>query len=83
MSKPRTKLARAALISNGMVWFGLALMLFSIAGEQTYTAFTGEWFNLLGWVLIVAVAAGLAVVGVIENRNIRAGKKYKPRPPRR
>lgn len=37
MSKPRTKLARAALISNGMVWFGLSLMLFSIAGEQTAT----------------------------------------------
>ena len=26
------------------------------------------------------VAAGLAVVGVIENVNIRAGEKYKPRP---
>ncbi|WP_146082145.1 hypothetical protein [Rathayibacter sp. AY1A3] len=80
MSKPRTKLARAALISNGMVWFGLSLMLFSIAGEQTYAAFTGTWLNVLGWALIVLVAAGLTVVGVIENRNIRAGKKYKPRP---
>lgn len=80
MSKPRTKLARAALISNGMVWFGLSLMLFSIAGEQTYAAFNGTWLNVLGWALIVLVAAGLAVVGVIENRNIRAGKKFKPRP---
>jgi hypothetical protein len=41
MSKPRTKFARAALISNGMVWFGLSLMLFAIAGEQTFAAFTG------------------------------------------
>ncbi|WP_104261817.1 hypothetical protein [Rathayibacter tritici] len=75
MTKPWTKLARAARISNGMVWFGLSLMLFSIAGEQTYAAFTGEWFTLLGWALIVAVATGLAVVGVIENRNIRAGRE--------
>jgi uncharacterized membrane protein len=82
MSKPRTKLARAALISNGMVWFGLSFMLFAIAGEQTYAAFTGEWFNVLGWFLLVAVAIGPAIVGVIENRNIRAGKKYKPRPRR-
>ena len=79
MTTPRTPLARAALISNGVVWFGLSLMLFSIADEQTYAAFTGQWFNVLGWVLLVAVATGLAVVGVIENRNIRAGKKRKPR----
>ncbi|WP_148060103.1 hypothetical protein [Rathayibacter sp. PhB152] len=82
MTTPRTPLARAALISNGMVWFGLSLILFAIAGEQTYAALTGQWFNVLGWLLIVAVAVGLAVVGVIENRNIRAGKKYKPRPRR-
>ncbi|MCM6761140.1 hypothetical protein NB037_01795 [Rathayibacter sp. ZW T2_19] len=79
MAKPRTKLARAALISNGMVWFGLSLMLFSIAGEQTYAAFTGEWFNVVGWALIVAVAVGLAVMGVLENRNIRSGKTHKRR----
>ncbi|NRG43109.1 hypothetical protein HRK28_19560 [Rathayibacter sp. VKM Ac-2835] len=79
MTKPRAKVERAALISNGMFWFGLSLMLFAIAGEQTGAAFTGQWFNMLGWVLIVSVAASLAVIGVIENRNIRAGKTYKPR----
>jgi hypothetical protein len=79
MATPRTPLARAALISNGMVWFGLSLMFASIAGEQTYAAFTGQWFNILGWVLLVVVAIGLAVVGVIENRNIRAGKKRRQR----
>ncbi|MCJ1685387.1 hypothetical protein [Rathayibacter sp. VKM Ac-2928] len=82
MVTPRTPLARAALVSNGMVWSGLSLMFASIAGEQTYAAFTGQWFNILGWALLVAVAIGLAVVGVIENRHIRAGKKYKPRPRR-
>ncbi|QHC65066.1 hypothetical protein GSU69_19625 (plasmid) [Rathayibacter festucae] len=57
-------------------------MFASIAGEQTYAAFTGQWFNILGWALLVAVSIGLAAVGVIENRNIRAGKRYKPRPRR-
>lgn len=80
MSKPRTKLANAALISNGMVWFGLSLMLFAIAAEQTSAVFNATWLNVLGWAIILLVAAGLAVVGVIENVNIRAGKKYKPRP---
>ena len=65
-----------------MVWFGLSLMFASIAGEQTYAAFTGQWFNVLGWALLVAVAIGLGVVGVIENCNIRVRKKYKPRPRR-
>jgi hypothetical protein len=83
MTAPRTPLARTALFANGMVWFGTSVMFFAIAGEQTYAAFTGEWFNVLGWVLIVAVAVGLAVVGVIENRNIRAGKTFRPRPRRR
>lgn len=69
------------MVANGMVWFGASVMFFAIAGEQTYAAFTGEWFNVLGWALILAVA--VAVVGVIENRNIRAGKKHRPRPRRR
>ena len=80
MSKHRSKLAQAALVSNGMVWFGASFMLFAIAAEQTAAVFAGTWLNVLGWAIILLVAAGLAVVGVIENVNIRAGKKYKPRP---
>lgn len=70
----RSKLANAALISNGMVWFGLAVFVAAVAGEQTRSAFSGEWFHMLGWLLLVAAAVGLAVIGVIENRNIRSGK---------
>lgn len=72
MAKPRSPIARAALVANGMVWFGLSLMMFGIAAEQTYSAFTGKWFNVAGWFLLVAVAIGLAGAGIIENRNIRA-----------
>ncbi len=80
MSKKRSKLAQAALVSNGMVWFGASFMLVAIAAEQTAAVFAGTWLNVLGWTIILLVATGLAVVGVIENVNIRAGKKYKPRP---
>lgn len=38
MAKPRTKLARATLISNGMVWFGLSLMLFEVPHSFWTTA---------------------------------------------
>lgn len=51
MGGPHIPLARTALFANGMVWFGLSLLLFAIAGEQTYAAFTGRWFNVLGWFL--------------------------------
>jgi hypothetical protein len=80
MSQKRSKLAQAALVSNGMVWFGASFMLFAIAAEQTAAVFAGTWLNVLGWAIILLVAVGLAVVGIIENVNIRAGKKYKPRP---
>ncbi|NQX10368.1 hypothetical protein HQQ80_01875 [Microbacteriaceae bacterium VKM Ac-2855] len=70
-----SKFARSALISDGMVWFGLAFFFAAIAGEQTYAAFTGQWFNVLGWILLVTVALGLATVGVIENRNIRRKRR--------
>ena len=56
------------------------LIQMSVAAEQTAAGFAGTWLNGLGWAVILLVAASLAVVGVIENVNIRAGKKYKPRP---
>lgn len=80
MFEQRSMLAQAALVSNGMVWFGASFMLFAIASEQTTAVFASTWLNVLGWATILLVSVGLAVVGVIENMNIRAGKKYKPRP---
>ena len=56
------------------------LIQMSVAAEQTAAVFAGTWLNVLGGAVILLVAASLAVVGVIENVNIRAGKKYKPRP---
>jgi len=50
-----------------MVWFKLSPIPFAIAGKQTYAAITGEWLNVLGWFLLVAVATGLAIIDVIEN----------------
>lgn len=70
MSKP-SRLARTALLANGMVWFGAAVFFIAWALEQAPTVFAGSWQNVLGWVLLVAVGIGLAVVGVIENRTIR------------
>lgn len=66
------KLARRALMANGMVWFGLAVFFAMLALERTAEAFAGRWYNVLGWALLVAVAVGLAVAGVIENHQLRA-----------
>lgn len=78
MGNSRRRLARAALVSNGMVWFGLAVFFLTWAIEQTPAAFAGPLPRLLGWMLLVAVALGLAIAGVVENRNIRSGKTSRP-----
>ena len=68
-------LGKTALVANGLVWFGLALFFAGLAGEATIGAFHGQWFNILGWCLLVAVAIGFAVVGIVENRKIRAKRR--------
>lgn len=70
MPKPRRSLARTALAANIMVWFGAAVFLFALAGENTYTAFTGQWYNILGWALIVAVGLAVAVAGAVQVRRL-------------
>lgn len=70
MTNKRT-LGRAALISNGMVWFGSALFFLAWALEQAPNAVAGTGWNILGWLLLILVGIGLAIAGVLENRNIR------------
>jgi hypothetical protein len=65
-------LAKTALAANVMVWVGAALFLFALAGENTYAAFHGQWYNILGWALIVLVALAFTVVGVVEVRRLHS-----------
>ncbi|TIH36146.1 hypothetical protein [Subtercola vilae] len=71
MSKPRS-LAKTAVAANVMVWFGAAAFIFALAGEQTWSAFHGQWHNILGWALICGVGAAISIVGIIEIRRLRA-----------
>ncbi|WP_147304079.1 hypothetical protein [Subtercola boreus] len=70
--RKRGSLAKTALAANVMVWFGAALFLFALAGEQTYSAFHGQWQNIVGWALICAVALAITVIGILEVRRLHA-----------
>ena len=69
MLKPEN-LPKTALVANGMFWFGLALFFAAFAGEQTWAAFHGQWYNILGWAIITAAAIGTATMGIIEVRRL-------------
>jgi len=70
MSK-RNRLATAAAISNGMVWFGLAVFVGTIAVPLAPAAFAGEWFQLVGWAMLALATVGLLVMGLVEQRTMR------------
>lgn len=70
----RERAATAAAISNGMVWFGLALFLGAITVQVGPAAFAGEWFNILGWALLVLATCGLIAMGAVEQRTMRAAR---------
>lgn len=70
MSK-RDRLATTAAISNGMVWFGLALFLGTFAVQLAPAAFAGEWYEVLGWAMLALAAAGLLAIGLVEQRTMR------------
>jgi uncharacterized membrane protein len=75
--KKRERLARAAAISNGMVWFGLSVFLGIFAVQLAPAAFTGEWYTIAGWALIALAALGLLIMGLFEQRTMRAARmKY-------
>jgi hypothetical protein len=72
MPKLSRTLAKNALAVNIMVWFGAALFLFAIAGEQAHTALTGQWYSILGWARICAVALGITIAGIREVKRLHA-----------
>jgi len=73
MSK-RDRLATTAAVSNGMVWFGLALFLGTFAVPLSPAAFAGEWYEVLGWAMLVLATVGLLAMGLVEQRTMRAAR---------
>jgi len=73
MSK-RDRLATTAAVSNGMVWFGLALFLGTFAVPLAPAAFAGEWYQVLGWAMLVLATMGLLAMGLVEQRTMRAAR---------
>ncbi|MBF4632665.1 hypothetical protein ITJ42_15705 [Clavibacter michiganensis subsp. phaseoli] len=64
-------LARTALASNGMVWFGLAVFFVGFAGERTHSALTVGGGVLAGWILLLVAAAGMVTMGTVEAVRLR------------
>lgn len=72
--RKRTPLAWAALVGNGMAWFGAAAFLLGLAGEHVDALSAGSGPQIVGLVLIAAAGIGLAIGGVLDNRRIRTGR---------
>lgn len=70
----RSRTAQAALLGNGMAWFGAAAFLLGLAGEHVDALMTGPWPRVVGFGAIVIVGAGLAVGGALDNRRIRTSR---------
>ncbi|RFA06411.1 hypothetical protein B7R54_18690 [Subtercola boreus] len=68
----RGSLAKTALAANVLVWGGAAVFLFALAGENTYAAFHGQWYNIVGWALICAVASAITIIGIREVRRLHS-----------
>ena len=44
-------------------------------------AFAGQWYTIAGWALIALAAFGLLVMGLFEQRTMRAARmKYRHAP---
>ena len=76
----RARIAMAAAISNGLVWFGLSLFVGTIALQLAPASLSGDWYNVLGWVLLLLAALGLLVMGLVEQRTMRAARVKRPAP---
>ena len=79
--RKQERIATAAAVSNGMVWFGLALFVVAIAVQVAPAALTSEWFSILGWVFLVLAALGLVAMGVVEQWTMRAARARSPHVP--
>ena len=71
----RSRTARATLLGNGMAWFGAAAFLLALAGEHSDVLTAGPWSRAVGFILVAAAGIGLAIVGVLDNRRIRLGRR--------
>ena len=71
----RAGLAWAALLGNGMAWFGAAGFVLGLAGEQADALTTGPWPRVVGFVLVVVVGLALIGAGVWDNHRIRTGHR--------
>ena len=69
--RKRSGLAWAALISNGMAWFGAAAFLFALAGERLDVLASGSWPAVVGVVLIVLGGIALLVAGILDSQRAR------------
>lgn len=67
----RSGTAWAALVGNGMVWFGTAAFLLGLAGEHIDALLSGPWPRTVGFTAITVVGVGLAVGGIMDNRRTR------------
>ncbi len=74
------QLARTAAVSNGMVWFGLALFFGALSAGLTGPALAGSWAQIVGWIIMVLAAAACIVMGVLEQLRMRAARaRARPR----
>ena len=77
----RERIATAAAVSNGMVWFGLALFVGAIAIQAAPAALASEGLNILGWALLVLASLGLVAMGLVEQWTMRAARGRSPHVP--
>ena len=65
----------AALLGNGMAWFGSAAFLLGLAGEHVDALVSGSWSRAVGFAMVAVAGVGLVVAGVLDNRRIRTGRQ--------
>ena len=75
MRKRSDALAATAAISNGMVWFGIAISLGGFAVAAAPAAFAGQWYQAAGWILLLLGALTFAAIGFVEQATMRTARR--------